>query len=156
MNQTETKMSRPKVFFLCTGNSCRSQLAEGWAKALKPDVIDAYSAGVEPHGTNPRAIRAMAEAGVDITGQHSKHLNDLKDVSFDVVVTVCDHAHESCPLFRGRTTVVNHGFDDPPRLAKDARSEEEAMGHYRRVRDEIKTFVQQIETALSLGAEVAQ
>jgi arsenate reductase len=130
-------MAKLKVLFLCTGNSCRSQMAEGWAHKLKGDVVDAYSAGVEPHGMNARAIQVMAEAGVDISGHHSKHLDALKDVSFDYVVTVCDHAHESCPIFPGRTKVVHVGFDDPPRLAKDAKTEEEALNHYRRVRDQI-------------------
>ncbi|MEZ0267827.1 MAG: arsenate reductase ArsC, partial [Phycisphaerae bacterium] len=105
------------VMFLCTGNSCRSQMAEGWARHLKGDVIDAYSAGVDPHGMNPRAIRAMAEAGVDITAQSSKHVRDLPPVTFDYVVTVCGHANETCPVFPGATRVVHVGFDDPPKLA---------------------------------------
>ena len=141
-------MSKKKVLFLCTGNSCRSQMAEGWAKALKGDTIDAYSAGVDPHGMNARAIRAMAEAGVDIGKHHSKHLDELKDIKFDYVVTVCGHAHETCPVFPGKTKVVHVGFDDPPKLAKDARTDEEAMTHYRRVRDEIRKFIQSIEQRL--------
>lgn len=136
-----TNPAKPKVLFLCTGNSCRSQMAEGWARALRGDMVEAYSAGVEPHGMNPRAVRAMAEAGVDIAGQRSKHVDEVRDVPFDYVVTVCDHAHETCPLFPGKTKVVHVGFDDPPRLARDARTDEEAMPHYRRVRDEIKAFV---------------
>src|SRR5689334_17213460 len=113
-------MAKPKlnVLFLCTGNSCRSQMAEAWARHLKSDAIEAYSAGVEPHGMNARAVAAMREAGVDITGQSSKHVRDLAGVAFDYVVTVCDHAHETCPLFPGKTKVVHFGFDDPPRLAK--------------------------------------
>ena len=95
-----------KVMFLCTGNSCRSQMAEGWARALKGDLIDAYSAGVEPHGMNPRAIQVMAEAGVDMTAHRSKHVDELQQIPFDYVVTVCDHAHESCPLFPGNTKVI--------------------------------------------------
>ncbi|CAN5580101.1 arsenate reductase ArsC [soil metagenome] len=130
------------VLFLCTGNSCRSQMAEGFARSLKSDQIDSFSAGVEPHGLNPLAVKAMAEAGVDISGQASKHVDDLKHIAFDYVVTVCDDAHEACPIFPGDTKVIHVGFDDPPRLAKSARSEEEAMMHYRRVRDEIKAFVQ--------------
>src|SRR5688500_9349452 len=136
---------KTKVMFLCTGNSCRSQMAEGWARALRGDLIDAYSAGVEPHGMNPRAVKAMAEVGVDITGQHSKHVDEVKDVPFDYVITVCDHAHETCHLFPGKTKVVHGGFDDPPRLAKDARKDEDAMPHYRRVRDEIKTFIETLD-----------
>jgi len=141
-------MSKAKVLFLCTGNSCRSQMAEGWANALKGDTLDAYSAGVDPHGMNARAVQAMAEAGVDITTHHSKHLDELKHIKFDYVVTVCGHAHETCPVFPGQTKVVHVGFDDPPNLAKDAKSDEEAMTHYRRVRDEIRTFIQSIEQRL--------
>jgi arsenate reductase len=144
----QTVSDKLKVLFLCTGNSCRSQMAEGWARALKSGVIDAYSAGVEPHGMNARAVKAMAEAGVDITPQHSKHVDALKHVPFDYVVTVCDHAHETCPLFPGRTEVVHGGFDDPPRLAMDAKTEDEALAHYRRVRDEIKAFVERLPEAL--------
>lgn len=150
-------MDRLKVMFLCTGNSCRSQMAEGWARHLKGNFIDAYSAGVEPHGMNPRAVRAMLEAGVDIGRQRSKHVDEIKDVPFDYVVTVCDHANETCPLFPGKTKVVHVGFDDPPRLAKDAADEEQAMSHYRRVRDEIKAFVQGLNestlAALSAGSK---
>jgi arsenate reductase len=142
---------RIKILFLCTGNSCRSQMAEGWTRALKGDRIEALSAGIETHGLNPRAVQVMAEAGVDISGQRSKTLADLPTKDFDYVVTVCDHAHESCPLFPGRTKIVHAGFDDPPRLAKNAQTEEEALGHYRRVRDEIKAFIETLPGAL--GAE---
>lgn len=141
-------MAKLKVLFLCTGNSCRSQMAEGWAHQLKGDAIEAYSAGIEPHGMNERAMRVMAEAGVDLGGHRSKHVDELKDVPFDYVVTVCDHAHETCPLFPGRTKVVHVGFDDPPQLAKDAKGEEEALAHYRRVRDEIKAFVETLPGSL--------
>src|SRR5436190_5417190 len=112
---------RLKVLFLCTGNSCRSQMAEGWAKQLKADRVEAHSAGVDPHGMNPRAVRAMAEAGVDISeaaGYRSKHVDELAGVAFDYVVTVCGHANETCPVFPGRTKVVHVGFDDPPQLAR--------------------------------------
>jgi arsenate reductase len=145
MPQDHKKMM---VLFLCTGNSCRSQMAEGWARALKGDVIEAYSAGIETHGLNPNAVKVMAEAGVDISGHRSKHLDELKDVAFDYVITVCDNAHESCPLFPGKTRVVHVGFDDPPRLAKTAKTEEEALGHYRRVRDEIRAFVEELPVNL--------
>ncbi|MEW6199512.1 MAG: arsenate reductase ArsC [Planctomycetota bacterium] len=138
-----------KVLFLCTGNSCRSQMAEGWARHLKGNSIEAYSAGIETHGLNPLAVHVMAEAGVDISGQRSKHVDELCDVPFDYVVTVCDHAHESCPLFPGRTKVVHVGFDDPPRLARAANSEEEALGHYRRVREEIRAFIEQLPEVLT-------
>ena len=116
------------MLFLCTGNSCRSQMAEGWARHLRGDVIEPCSAGIETHGLNPHAVRVMAEAGVDISKQESKHVDELKDVRFDYVVTVCGHADERCPSFPGRTKVIHVGFDDPPRLARDARTEQEALG----------------------------
>ena len=139
-----------RILFLCTGNSCRSQMAEGWARHLRGDAIEPYSAGIEPHGLNPHAVRVMAEAGVDIAGQRSRHVDELRDVPLDYVVTVCDHAHESCPLFPGRTKVIHVGFDDPPRLARDAKTEEEALGHYRRVRDEIRAFIETLPDALGV------
>ena len=137
---------RPRILFLCTGNSCRSQMAEGWAKALKGDVIEAHSAGTKPHGLNPLAVRAMAEAGVDISGHASKRPEEI-GVGFDLVVTVCDSAHESCPVLPG-AKVVHRGFDDPPRLAAGAASDDEAMPHYRRVRDEIRAFIETLPASL--------
>ena len=139
---------KPKVLFLCTGNSCRSQMAEGWARHLRGDVIEPYSAGIETHGMNPSAVRVMKEAGVDITGQRSKHVDEVKDVGLEYVVTVCAHANESCPMFPGKAKVVHVGFEDPPKLAKTAKSEEEALGHYRRVRDEIRKFVETLPGGL--------
>ncbi len=139
---------RLTILFLCTGNSCRSQMAEGWARALKSTVIDAYSAGIETHGLNPLAVQVMAEAGVDISRQRSKRIDELKDQPFDYVITVCDHAHESCPLFPGRTKVVHVGFDDPPRLAREARTPEDALDCYRRVRDELRCFVEKLPDVL--------
>lgn len=133
-----------KILFLCTGNSCRSQMAEGWARYLKGDFIEPWSAGIEIHGLNPHAVRVMAEAGVDISAHRSKHLDELKDVDFDVVITVCDNARESCPVFPGRTRVMHAGFDDPPRLAKEAKTEEEALDCYRRVRDQIRMFIENL------------
>jgi len=130
-----------RVLFLCTGNSCRSQMAEGWANHLKADSVQAYSAGIEAHGLNPIAVRVMAEAGVDISAQRSKLVSALKDVSFDYVVTVCGQANEKCPIFPGKTKVVHVGFDDPPSLAKMAANENEAINIYRSVRDEIRDFV---------------
>jgi arsenate reductase (thioredoxin) len=134
-------MQKLRILFLCTGNSCRSQMAEGWARHLRADVVDPFSAGIEARGLDPRAVRVMAEAGVDISGQRSKRVDELKGVQFDYVVTVCGHANENCPVFGGRTKVVHVGFDDPPKLAAAANGEEEALGHYRRVRDEIRAFV---------------
>ncbi|MBN2210222.1 MAG: arsenate reductase ArsC [Sedimentisphaerales bacterium] len=146
MNVNTNKL---KVLFLCTGNSCRSQMAEGWARVLKGDCIEAYSAGIETHGLNPYAVKVMAEAGVDISGQRSKHVDELNGIDFDVVVTVCGHAYEHCPIFPGRTRVVHVGFDDPPRLAQQASTEEEKLDCYRRVRDEIKRFIETLPKALS-------
>jgi len=138
----EETMSKIRLLFVCTGNSCRSQMAEGWARHLKGDQIEAYSAGIETHGLNPDAVRVMAEAGADISGQRSKHVSELHDVEFDYVVTVCDHAHESCPVFPGKAKVIHVGFDDPPRLAANAKTEEERLAPYRRVRDEIRAFIE--------------
>jgi arsenate reductase len=141
-------LPKVKVLFLCTGNACRSQMAEGWARHLKADVIEPYSAGIELGALDPRAVRVMAEAGVDIAGQRAKHVDEVKDVQFDYVVTVCDHARELCPRFPGRARLVHASFDDPPRLARDAKTEEEALAHYRRVRDEIREFVSALPEAL--------
>ncbi len=132
---------KTRILFLCTGNSCRSQMAEGWARKLKSETIESCSAGVETHGLNPNAVRVMAEAGVDISSQRSKNVDELRDVEFDYVVTVCGHAKEHCPLFRGKAKIVHVGFDDPPKLAADAATDEERLAPYRRVRDEIKAFV---------------
>ncbi len=137
-----------RILFLCMGNSCRSQMAEGWARQLKGDVIDASSAGIETHGLNPLAVKAMAEAGVDISGQRSKLVGEFADVEFDCVVTVCGHANEHCPIFPGKTRVVHVGFDDPPKLAAGAATEEEALAHYRRVRDDIKAFIETLPESL--------
>lgn len=123
-------------------------MAEGWAWHLKSDVIEPYSAGIETHGMNENAVRVMAEEGVDISSQRSKHVNELLDVPFDYVITVCDHANEHCPIFPRRVKHVHVGFDDPPRLAKTAATQEEALGHYRRVRDEIRAFVETLPHAL--------
>jgi len=140
---------KPKVLFLCTGNSCRSQMAEGWARHLKGDTLDPYSAGIETHGLNSRAVVAMAEVGVDISQHRSTHLAELADVDFDYVVTVCSHAHESCPIFPGKAQVIHVGFEDPPALARDASTEEEAMEPFRRVRDEIRAFITTLPETLT-------
>ena len=137
-----------KVLFLCTGNSCRSQMAEGWARHFLSDRIEPYSAGIEIHGLNPSAVAVMAEAGVDISRHRSKHVSELKDLKFDLVITVCDQARESCPLFPGKAKMLHRDFDDPPRLAQRARTEEEALAHYRRVRDEIMEFVKTLPDVL--------
>jgi arsenate reductase len=142
-----------KLLFLCTGNSCRSQMAEGWARHLKADDIESFSAGIEKHGLNPLAVKVMAEAGVDISRHKSKLVAELPTKDFDYVVTVCGHAHESCPFFRGKVKTVHVGFDDPPRLAAGAKTEEEALAHYRRVRDEIRVFVETLPAALRENKE---
>lgn len=137
-----------RILFVCTGNACRSQMAEGWARHLKDDLIDACSAGIAPAGLSARAVRVMAEAGVDISNQRSKHVDEFQSVEFDYVVTVCGYANEHCPVFPGKTKVVHVAFDDPPRLAARARTEEEALAHYRRIRDEIRDFVESLPEAL--------
>jgi arsenate reductase len=137
-----------RILFLCTGNSCRSQMAEGWARHLKADTIEPYSAGIETHGLNPNAVWVMAEAGVDISTHRSKHVRELEGVPLDYVVTVCSHADENCPVFPGKAKVVHVGFNDPPKLAAEARTEDEALDQYRRVRDEIKAFVQTLPESL--------
>lgn len=145
---------RIKVLFLCTGNACRSQMAEGWARRLKADRLDAFSGGVAPQGVDPRAVRVMSEAGVDISGYTSKHVDTLEDVVFEYVVTLCDRAQRGCPVFPAKTRLLHVGFDDPPVLAADSRNEEEALGHYRRVRDEIRRFVESLpEALLEAGGE---
>ena len=136
-----------KVLFLCTGNSCRSQMAEGWTRHLRGDRIEAYSAGIETHGLNPNAVKVMAEAGVDISGHQSQQVDHFKDITFDYVVTVCGHAHENCPLFPGKAKVVHVGFDDPPKLAAEVQGEEKKLNCYRRIRDQIKTFVETLPQA---------
>jgi arsenate reductase len=137
-----------KILFLCTGNSCRSQMAEGWTRHLKEDEIEVWSAGVEVHGLNPVAVKVMAEAGVDIANHQSTHVKDVLDIPFDYVITVCDHARESCPIFPGPVKKIHKSFDDPPALAKFAKSEEDVLAIYRRVRDEIRGFVELLPGSL--------
>jgi len=138
-----------KVLFLCTGNSCRSQMAEGWAGHLKSGELEAWSAGVEAGRLDSRAVEVMSEAGVDISRQRAKLVGEVMDVGFDYVVTLCGHANETCPVFPGGTRKIHRGFDDPPALAAGARDEEEALAHYRRVRDEIRAFVESLPGALA-------
>jgi len=137
------------ILFLCSRNSCRSQMAEGWARHLKHNEILPYSAGTEAGGVDPRAVQVMAEAGIDISHQHSKTVAGLAGVRFDCVITLCDHGRESCPLFPGGTPIIHAGFDDPPHLAAGAKTDEEALAHYRRVRDEIRSFVETLPGALT-------
>ncbi|MHB0976299.1 MAG: arsenate reductase ArsC [Candidatus Aquicultorales bacterium] len=127
-----------RVLFLCTGNSCRSQMAEGWARHLKGDAIEAFSAGIEAHGLNPRAVRVMAEAGVDISEQRSKLVTEFAGMDFDLVITLCDDARETCPVFPGRGRILHAGFDDP---AKTQGREEDILVSFRSVRDKIRDFI---------------
>lgn len=137
----------PGVLFLCTGNSCRSQMAEGFCRKLHSNLYHAASAGVENHGLNPRAVRAMAEAGIDISGNRSKTVDEL-DRDFDFVITVCDHAAETCPFFPAKTRLLHRGFDDPPSITAEMDDEEKIMAVYRRVRDEIRSFVEELPETL--------
>jgi arsenate reductase (thioredoxin) len=144
--------AKKSILFLCTKNSCRSQMAEGWCRALKGHLFEAFSAGIEKSRVDPRAARVMSEAGVDVSRQHSKQAAELNR-EFDYVVTVCDQASEQCPFFPARTRVLHAGFEDPPKLAQSAGSEEEALMHYRRIRDEIRGFVEAIEKFLNRGED---
>ncbi|MBI5843493.1 MAG: arsenate reductase ArsC [Deltaproteobacteria bacterium] len=137
-----------RIIFLCTGNSCRSQMAEAFTNRLKGDSIEARSAGVETHGLNPLAVKVMAEAGIDISNARSKHVAEFDDESFDYAVTLCDSARAACPVMPPPIKMRHVGFDDPPALAKDAKTEEEALAHYRRVRDEIRAFVEKLPGVL--------
>ena len=123
-------------------------MAEGWTRRLKSDVIEPYSAGIETHGLNPNAVKVMAEAGVDISGQRSKHVKDLQDIEFDYVITLCDHASQHCPFFPGKARILHFGFDDPPKLAQNAKTQREALNCYRRVRDGIRAFVEKLPEVL--------
>lgn len=139
---------KTRILFLCTGNSCRSQMAEAWTNRFKGDHFEAYSAGVQPKRIDPRAVKAMAEAGVDISGHKAKDVHALGNMEFDYVITLCDNARESCPYFPAKTKLIHKGFEDPLKLAETARNEEEAMAHYRRIRDEIKAFVESLPEGL--------
>jgi len=123
-------------------------MAEGWTHYLKGDQIEVYSAGIETHELDPLAVKAMNESGVDISTHKSKNVSSLMHIRFDYVITVCDHAYENCPIFPGHAKVIHAGFDDPPMLAKNAGTDEEAMIHYRRIRDEIHEFVENLSGKL--------
>lgn len=134
-----------KVLFICTGNSCRSQIAEGWARHLKGDIIDAYSAGIRPIGVSSRAIKAMAEAGVDISEQISQSLDEFSEIDFDYVITLCDNAAENCPVFTGRARVFHKPFEDPYFASG---SEEDIMETFRKVRNDIREFIEEMPNNL--------
>ena len=142
-----------KILYLCTGNSCRSQMAEAWTRHLRGESIETWSAGTIPKSLDPRTVEVMREAGVDISEQRSKGMEGLLDLDLDYVVTVCDGAHENCPVFPGRARIVHRGFEDPPKLAEEASSEEEALSHYRRIRDQIRRFVDTLPKGLLLEDE---
>ncbi len=141
MVKSQNTLDKVNILFLCTGNSCRSQMAEGLARHFRGSKIEASSAGTKPQRLNLHAVRVMNEIGIDISAHRSKKVEELGDKLFDYVITVCDEASENCPFWPGRGVVVHRGFDDPPRLASNAVSEEEALESYRRVRDEIKDYV---------------
>ncbi|MNI03303.1 Arsenate-mycothiol transferase ArsC2 [compost metagenome] len=126
-----------KILVLCTGNSCRSQIAEGFLRHFAGSRAEVYSAGIETHGVNPKAILVMAEAGIDISSHTSNHVNEYAAIDFDHVITVCDNAKESCPYFPSRAKKLHYNFPDP---AKATGTEEEVMNEFRRVRDLIKTY----------------
>lgn len=138
-------INKLKVLFLCTGNSCRSQMAEAWAKELKSGLFEAYSAGIETHGLNKNAVKVMAEVGVDMSGHISENVRDYLDKDIDLVVTVCDHASETCPIFPGSIKLIHHSFEDPPKLARNKNTDDEKLECYRKVRDEIKDFIMQMK-----------
>lgn len=140
-----------KLLYLCTGNSCRSQMAEGWTRHLKGDTIDVYSAGIETHGLNPNAVTVMAEKGIDISGHQSENINAFRDIALDYVVTVCGHAHETCPFFPGNSKVIHVGFDDPPKMAEQFDDEEDKLNCYRKVRDQIREFVETLPEKLEVS-----
>ena len=142
---------RPQVLFLCTGNSCRSQMAEGWVRHLKADIIEPYSAGVEVKPVDPYAVKVMADAGVDISGRLSKHASKMMDIPYDYAITVCSHARETCPFFADDVKRLHVEFDDPPFLTKDMSDREEKLAVYRRIRDEIREFVERMPANLSEG-----
>lgn len=131
---------KKRVLFLCTGNSCRSQMAEGLINHDFARRIAAFSAGTEPHGVNPRAVQVMAELGIDISGHSSDLLSRYEGQPFDYVITLCGDANERCPLFFCGVKRLHFGFDDPPRATG---GEEEVLAVYRRVRDEIRGTLQQ-------------
>ena len=144
-------MNPMRILFLCTGNSCRSQMAEAWCRHVWPNECECFSAGIEKHGLNPHAVAVMQEIGVDITQQTSKTVDDLTNKEFDLVITVCGNANETCPIFPGSTRVLHRGFDDPPKLAANARTPAEALAHYRRVRDEIGAFIRNLTDEVAAG-----
>jgi len=138
-----------EILYLCSGNSCLSLMAEAWTKHLKGNLIEVFSAGIDPRKVDPRAVKVMAEKGVDISGYKSKHIDSFAGIKFDYVITLCENARETCPFFPARVKHVHFAFDDPQRLASMEQVEEEALKHYRRVRDEIRSFVEKLPDVLT-------
>lgn len=145
--------AKTKLLYLCTGNSCRSQMAEAWTRHLKGDLYEVFSAGIEAHGLNPNMVKVMAEVGIDVRGHTSDLVTKYFDAGLEIVVSVCGHADQNCPVFPGQVRRIHQGFDDPPKLARElaalGASEEEQLEPYRRVRDEIKAWVETLPGALS-------
>lgn len=150
--RTDLSMSKTKLLYLCTGNSCRSQMAEAWTRHLKGDLYEVFSAGIEAHGLNPNMVKVMGEVGIDVTGQTSDLVTKFIDTGLEIVVSVCGHADQNCPVFPGKVRRIHQGFDDPPKLARElaaqGASEEEQLAPYRRVRDEVKAWVETLPGAL--------
>jgi arsenate reductase len=129
---------KKKILFLCTGNSARSQLAEGIMLHFRSDKFEVFSAGTEPKGLHPKTIEVLREIGIDASGQSSKHINDLPIKEFDYIITLCSSAAQNCPVFCGKGIKMHHGFDDP---AAATGSDQEVLASFRKVRDEIKDFI---------------
>ncbi|OJW84403.1 MAG: protein tyrosine phosphatase [Bacteroidetes bacterium 46-16] len=129
-----------KILILCTGNSCRSQMAEGYMRHFAGDKAQVFSAGIETHGVNPKAVEVMKEDGIDISGHTSNHIDEYRNIDFDFVITVCDNAKENCPYFPSRARQFHYNFPDP---AKAKGTDEDVIGSFRKVRDEIKTYCEQ-------------
>ncbi|EMJ88187.1 arsenate reductase ArsC [Leptospira meyeri] len=131
-------MSKTKnILILCTGNSCRSQIAEGWMQFYAKDKANVYSAGIETHGVNPKAIATMQAVGIDISKHTSNHINEYKDIPFDFIITVCDHAKENCPYFPSNAKRFHHNFSDPSKLLG---TEEEVKAAFAKTREEIRNY----------------
>lgn len=149
VNNMAIDKDKIKILFLCTGNSCRSQMAEGWARHLRNETIDAYSAGIRPIGVSSRAIKVMAEVGVDISRQISENVDEFSEIEFDYVVTLCDNAAKSCPVFGGKAKVIHKPFVDPYFASG---SEQEIVAVFRKVRDDIKAFIETLPWSLEKPA----
>jgi len=132
---------KKKILFLCTGNSCRSQMAEAWTRHLRGNDYEAYSAGTAPKGIDHLAVHVMSEAGIDISSQRSRSIDSLGVIEFDYVITLCDNARESCPYYPAKTKLIHKEFDDPARQKANAKTDKDAIKTYRRVRDEIKEYI---------------